>query len=160
MALRKMISPRVVVGDRASNAAVAVDCPVPPRAIDSCPVHPSVKDVAASNAVVGVPPKVNVTLVSSTRVSAEPVTPMAPVVAFNVIGAVAEAARVPLVFGNVSVGEPAVACGVTVTVPDVAPENPSVPVVVPAIPKTGADVAVIVLAVSEANTVPAADVDG
>ena len=35
--LRKRISPRVVKGDKASKAAVAVVCPVPPRAIAKVP---------------------------------------------------------------------------------------------------------------------------
>ena len=45
--------------------------PVPPLAPDSVPVHPSVKDVAASNATVGEPPNVKVTLVSSDLVNAD-----------------------------------------------------------------------------------------
>jgi hypothetical protein len=85
---------------------------------------------------------------------------MAPVVAFSVIGAVADTPNVPDALGNVRVGEPAVACGVSVTVPDPEPESASVPMVVPGMPRTGAAVAVIVLAVSEAFTVPAADVAG
>ncbi|MGL6123762.1 MAG: hypothetical protein ACRC1W_12260 [Shewanella sp.] len=52
--------------------------PVPPRVPDNNPVHPSVNDVASSSAVAGVPPKVIVTLVSSTLVSAEGVTTPPP----------------------------------------------------------------------------------
>ncbi len=38
-----MVSPKVVIGERALNAAFAVDCPVPPRAIESCPAHENVR---------------------------------------------------------------------------------------------------------------------
>ena len=57
----------------------------------SCPVHPSVSDVAARSADAGLPPSVNVTLVSSTLVSAAPLL-------IAVAGIVAEAvnADVPL----------------------------------------------------------------
>ena len=68
-------------------------CPVPPLELASCPVHPAVIDVAARSAVVGVPPKVSVTLVSSVLVSAAPVTEITPVavngVGVTTIGAVA-----------------------------------------------------------------------
>lgn len=136
------------------------DAAVPPRVRASCPVQPRVSEVAASRAVVGEPPKVNVTLVSSTRVSAADVIPISPVVAFSVIGAVALTANVPDAFGNVSVGVPAAACGVTVTVPDVFPAKANVPMVDPAIPSVGVEVAVMVLAVSDARSVPAALVAG
>lgn len=46
--------------------------PVPPRAPDSVPVHPAVIDAAESSAVVGEPPNVRVTLVSSAFVRAAP----------------------------------------------------------------------------------------
>jgi hypothetical protein len=46
---------------------------VPPRVNPNCPVHPRVKDAALTNAVVGLPPNVKVTLVSSVFVSAAPV---------------------------------------------------------------------------------------
>lgn len=75
-----MIWPAVAVPERTASAlAPEYTMPpldavrfaaVPPRASDSCPLQPSVKDVACSKAVVGVPPSVNVTLVSSTRVKA------------------------------------------------------------------------------------------
>src|SRR5262245_1646172 len=45
--------------------------PVPPLVPESVPVHPNVKEVAAKRATVGEPPKVSVTLVSSTRVNAD-----------------------------------------------------------------------------------------
>jgi hypothetical protein len=60
-----------------------------------------------------------------------------PVVALRTTGADAVTANVPEAFGRVRVGVPAVACGVIVAVPEVAPVNPSVPVDVPAIPSTG-----------------------
>ncbi len=47
--------------------------PVPPRVPDNVPVHPTVIDVARSNAVMGVPPSVSVTLASSVFVNAAPV---------------------------------------------------------------------------------------
>lgn len=46
--------------------------PVPPRVGDNVPVHPRVKEVALSNAVVGEPPKVSVTLLSLLLVKAAP----------------------------------------------------------------------------------------
>jgi hypothetical protein len=46
--------------------------PVPPRAGDNCPVHPKVMDVGFNKAVVGLPPKVIVTLVSFTALRACP----------------------------------------------------------------------------------------
>lgn len=149
-----------VVLPRRTPLAVSVDAPVPPRPTASCPVQPAVIDVAANSAVVGVPPNVSVTFVSSVLVSADPVTPMAPVVALSVMGAVALAAKVPDVFGKVSVAVPAAACGVMVTVPDVLPVSAKVPSVVPATPSVGVAVAVIVLAVPEARMVPAALVAG
>ena len=99
-------------------------------------------------------------MVSSVLVSAAAVIPMAPVVVLSVIGDVALTANVPEAFGKVSVGVPAAACGVNVTVPDVLPVSANVPSVVPAIPSVGVAVAVIVLAVPEARTVPAALVAG
>src|SRR5574343_367722 len=60
-----------------------------------------------------------------------------PVAAFRTTGVVAPAAKVPLVFGRVRVGVPAVACGVIVTVPLVEPASPSVPIAVPDTPSTG-----------------------
>jgi hypothetical protein len=64
---------------------------VPPRATESVPDQPKVNDVAASNAVEGAPPSVNVTLVSSALVSAAPLL-------MSLAGMVAEAvkAEVPL----------------------------------------------------------------
>src|SRR5882757_1847372 len=55
-----------------SSVPEAEPPPVPPRATASVPVHPSVKDVEASNAIVGDPPSAKVTFVSSVLVSAEP----------------------------------------------------------------------------------------
>ncbi len=52
------------------NTPVNVPAPDPPRATDNVPVHPAVIDEAASSAVVGLPPRVSVTLVSSVFVSA------------------------------------------------------------------------------------------
>jgi len=62
-----------------------------------------------------------------------------PVIAFNTSGVVALSANVPVVVGSVRVGVPAAACGVIVAVPDVAPAKPKVPVLVPGIPRTGAE---------------------
>ncbi len=89
-------------------------------------------------------------------VSAAAVTPIAPVVVFSVIGAVAEAASVPDVFGSVRVGVPAVACGVMVAVPDVLPAKPRVPSVAPGLPKTGVTVAAHVSAAVAERTAPLA----
>src|SRR5215216_4006597 len=44
---------------------------VPPRVKLNWPAQPSVNEVAANNATVGLPPNVNVTLVSSTLVKAD-----------------------------------------------------------------------------------------
>lgn len=93
-------------------------------------------------------------------VSAAAVMPMAPVVVLSVIGAVALTANVPDAFGKVSVGVPAAAWGVSVTVPDVLPVRASVPRTLPAMPRVGLAVAVIVLAVPDARIVPAALVAG
>ena len=71
--------------------------PVPPRVTDSVPVQPSVKLVAASNAVADEPPSVSVTFVSFTLVSACPAATTAAVV--NV-------ARVVPVTDLVAYGEP------------------------------------------------------
>ncbi len=60
-----MLPPRVIVFDPLLT-------PVPPRVPESVPVQPSVRDVAARSEVVGLPPKVRVTLVSSDFVSAAP----------------------------------------------------------------------------------------
>jgi hypothetical protein len=46
---------------------------VPPRVNPSWPVHPAVIDAAFTKAVVGEPPRVSVTFVSSVLVSAAPV---------------------------------------------------------------------------------------
>lgn len=54
-------------------SSVTVEMPVPPRAADSCPVHPAVMLVAFTRAVEGEPPSVRVTLVSLVRVRAAPV---------------------------------------------------------------------------------------
>ena len=110
--------------------------------------------------MVGEPPNVSVTFVSSVLVRADPVMPMAPVVVFKVIGAVALTAKVPEAFGNVRVGVPAAACGVTVTVPDVFPAKANVPIAEPGMPSVGVAVAVMVFAVSDARIVPAALVAG
>jgi hypothetical protein len=53
-----------------------VSSPVPPRDCPSCPVHPRVNDTACKAAVAGVPPSVNVTLVSFVLVIADGITPM------------------------------------------------------------------------------------
>jgi hypothetical protein len=71
--------------------AVSVDAPVPPRATESWPDHPRVRDVAASNALAGVPPSVRVTFVSSVLVSAAP-----PLMSVAGIVADAVSADVPL----------------------------------------------------------------
>jgi len=55
------------------KSPVKVEAPVPPLATESCPVQPSVRLAARRRAVVGVPPKVRVTLVSSVLVKAAPV---------------------------------------------------------------------------------------
>lgn len=136
------------------------DALVPPRVKESCPVHPAVIDVAAKSAVVGDPPRVNVTLVSSVLVSADDVIVRLPVVALSTSGAVAPTANVPVALGSVSVGVPAVACGVMVAVPDVLPAKASVPITDPATPSVGVAVALIVLAVAEVRMVPAALVAG
>src|SRR3990167_6228290 len=120
--------------------------PVPPRATDNSPLQPNVNDAAAISAIDGEPPSVSVTFVSSVFVRAAAVIPICPVTASSVIGAAAEAAKVPVVFGNVSVGEPATICGVIVAVPLVAPANPIVPVNEPGTPRTGVAVATIVSA--------------
>ena len=60
-----------------------------------------------------------------------------PVVALKDRGLDALTANVPDAFGSVSVGVPAVACGVIVAVPLVLPVNANVPLVVPAIPNVG-----------------------
>ena len=71
-------------------AVAAVDAPVPPLVTARVPVQPKVNDVAASSAVVGAPPNVIVTLVSSVLVSEAEVTPMVGVKPpVDVIGAVA-----------------------------------------------------------------------
>ena len=49
---------------------MALAKPVPPRDTANCPDHPAVIEVACKSAVAGVPPNVNVTLVSSTLVKA------------------------------------------------------------------------------------------
>lgn len=51
---------------------VNVPAPLPPRATDRVPVQPAVMDAALTSAVVGLPPNVSVTLVSSVLVSAAP----------------------------------------------------------------------------------------
>src|SRR5262245_23091602 len=58
-----------------------------------------------------------------------PEKPMAPVVVLTEIGEDAPAliAKVPVVFGRVSVGVPAVACAITLAVPLVAPVKPIIP---------------------------------
>ena len=83
-----------------------------------------------------------------------------PVVALSVRGDDAPTEKVPDAVGSVSVGEPAAACGVIVTVPEPLPARPRVPVTDPGIPRTGAALAVIVLAVNDARIVPAAEVAG
>ncbi len=68
----------------------AVPVPVPPRDTASVPVQPSVNEVAASNAVVGDPPSVSVTFVSSVLLRAADVIPIVGVrPPVDVIGAVA-----------------------------------------------------------------------
>jgi hypothetical protein len=83
--------PAVLLANTVPAATVAA--PVPPRAIESVPVQPSVSELAWSNAVAGVPPKVRVTLVSSVLVRAAPVTEITPLavsgVGVTTIGAVA-----------------------------------------------------------------------
>ena len=66
----------------------------------------------------------------------------------------------PAVVGRLKFQVPAAAWGWMVTVPEVVPERPKVPVAVPANPSTGAALAVMVFAVSEARIVPATEVDG
>jgi hypothetical protein len=67
-----------------------VEMPNPPRPTANVPDQPSVSDVAASRAVVGEPPSVNVTLVSSVFVNAAEVTAIVGVrPPVEVIGAVA-----------------------------------------------------------------------
>jgi hypothetical protein len=53
---------------------VNVPAPLPPRDTASVPVHPTAMDDALTNAVVGLPPNVSVTFVSSVLVSAAPAT--------------------------------------------------------------------------------------
>ena len=60
-----------------------------------------------------------------------------PVAALSASGAEAPTAKVPVVLGSVRVAVPAALWGVTVTVPEVAPEKASVPVLAPATPKDG-----------------------
>ena len=50
--------------------AVKVPAPVPPLETDSVPVQPKVNDAAFNKAVLALPPRVNVTLVSSVFVRA------------------------------------------------------------------------------------------
>ena len=50
--------------------AVNDDKPVPPRVVANVPVHPRVNDAAFNKAVLALPPRVNVTLVSSVFVRA------------------------------------------------------------------------------------------
>lgn len=63
--------------------------PVPPRATESWPDQPTVMEVAVTKAEAGVPPRVRVTLVSSTLIRAAPVMPMLmlPAATEQVIGA-------------------------------------------------------------------------
>ena len=93
------------------------DAAVPPRVNPSCPDQPIVKDVACSNAVAGLPPRVIVTLVSFDEVNAAAtgswlvvasvpdvgkVTPVMPVM----VNVLANAPRVDKLPASVSVEEP------------------------------------------------------
>ena len=61
----------VVDADAYNKSPVVKDeFPVPPRPTANVPVHPNVNDAAFSNAVLALPPRVNVTLVSSVFVRA------------------------------------------------------------------------------------------
>lgn len=83
-----------------------------------------------------------------------------PVVAESTSGLVEATAKVPEAFGRVSVGVPATACAVMMAAPEVRPAKLRVPCTLPATPNTGVAEAVMVLAVPEIRTVPAADVAG
>jgi hypothetical protein len=93
--------------------------PVPPRAGDKVPVHPSVMDVACNRAVAGVPPSVIVTLVSGVTVKAAGFT----------VGICEVVAKVPEV-GNVTPVFP-VSVPVKVKAPEKAVLPPRVKVLVP-----------------------------
>ena len=107
-------APDVVKFPPSVKVLVPLLTPVPPRAGESVPVHPAVIEAAFTSAVVGDPPRVNVTFVSLALVSA------APVVVLN---------RVPVV-GNVTVVAPVIV-NVEAKAPDVARLPARVKVFVP-----------------------------
>jgi hypothetical protein len=80
------------------------------------------------------PPLSPAPAVSVVPVTAHVAHPISPVVELSVTGEVAVTPNVPEAFGKVSVGVPAVACGVSVTVPLVAPVIFNWPVVLVATP--------------------------
>ena len=81
---------------------------VPPRVRLSWPVQPIVRDVALSRAVVGEPPSVMVTLVSSVLVSATPATLMSALTKARKAGVAAAPVVGPInaVFADCVTNEP------------------------------------------------------
>src|SRR4051812_13781815 len=113
--------------------------PVPPRAPESVPVQPKVSELACSSAVVGVPPSVSVTLVSSVLVSAAPVTvPHAPQLAMPVPSVSRHCPLLPPEVGHLNVHVPAASTAWVVTVPLVAPAYFNWPVTELATPRVSA----------------------
>lgn len=122
-----------------------MSAPKPPRAAASVPDHPTVIEVAFTNAVVGDPPSVSVTLVSFVRVSAAALEIAEAGILVNVfdppsmlfpvnVSVVVRPTNVSVAFGNDHVPLPAVAGGAMVTKPLVDPASSRLPEAVPGMP--------------------------
>ncbi len=96
------------------------------------PERANVPAVVPATPRVGV--AVNAGVAPARTCPAAPAIEIAPVVALMDSGAEAVDTSVPLAFGSVRVGEPAVACAVIVAVPLVAPVKTAAPVAEPATP--------------------------
>ena len=90
----------MVNGESALKAAAAVDCPVPPRAMLNCPVHPKVRFCVVIVPVMLVSLLTELTVVAGSRAAAKMPEEM---LAALVVSVVAEGAKeTPLVFVHVT----------------------------------------------------------
>jgi len=107
-----MISPAVVMGDKASKAVALVVAPVPPLAIGKVPITPELngKPVALVNVPDAGMPNAGAVKIGDVKVL------------FVKVSVPANVAKVPVAAGKVMVVVPATAGAVRVAVPEVEPE--------------------------------------